>query len=121
MQARKFRSRQLAVAWAAGGASAARYFADVRRHWSQFRVIDQPPLPPEHVVSEVQLSANVIAYRLPNTAGGLEVNGVAYSGLVNNASGLPFEQMNAYLPKGDHSLATLILNYFLQNDLNRLP
>ncbi len=104
-----------------GDASAAGFFAYVRKNWSQFRVIDGPAPKPMPVLSQVALSPNIVAYRLPDTAGGLEVNGVAYSGLVHHASGLPFEQMNVALPAKDHALATAVLNYFLANDLTSLP
>ncbi len=103
-----------------GDASAAAFFAYVRQNWSQFRVIDGPAPKPEQVLSQVALSPNVVAYRLPNT-GALEVNGVAYSGLVDHPSGLPFEQMNVTLPARDHGLATTLLNYFLADDLQSLP
>ncbi len=103
-----------------GDSSAAAFFAYVRQNWAQFRVIDVPAPKPEHVLSQVALSPNVVAYRLPAT-GEFEVNGVAYSGLVDHRSGLPFEQMNVTLPQKDHALATTVLNYFLANDLQTLP
>lgn len=103
-----------------GDASAAGFFAYVRQNWSQFRIIDGPAPKPVPVLSQVALSQNIVAYRLPDK-GGLEVNGVAYSGLVHHASGLPFEQMNVALPAKDTALATAVLNYFLANDLTSLP
>ncbi len=92
---------------------AAQFFPYLRTHWSQVRVIDAPAPRPVRVISEVFLSPNIAAYRLPDTRDGLEVNGVAYSGLIDHASDITFEQMNAYLPASDHGLATVILNYFL--------
>ncbi len=105
-----------------GDESAAAFFPYVRQHWSQFRIIDGPAPKPAPVLSQVALAPDVVAYRLPNTKSGLEVNGVAYSGLAGAPHyGPPFEQMNATLPAGDHALATVVLNYFLHHDLPNLP
>jgi hypothetical protein len=104
-----------------GDGSAAEYFPYVAQHWSQFQVIEGPPPKPIKVLSEVSLSPTLVAYRLPNASDGLEINGIAYSGLVHHVSVLPFVQMNVELPASDHALATIILNYFIAHDVVHLP
>ena len=104
-----------------GAVPAGAYFAYVRRNWSRFEVVPGPAPTPVKVLSEVYRSPNLIAYRLPDTKDGLEVKGLAYSGLVNDASSIPFESMTVYLPKPDHALATAILDFFEEQALRHLP
>lgn len=103
-----------------GNVSAAQFFPYVRRHWREFLVIPGPAPMPAQVLSQVALSQDVVAYRLPDTPTGFEVNGVAFSQLPSGG-GLPFEQMDTVLSAKDHGLATVTLNYFLSHDLTGLP
>lgn len=100
-----------------GAQAAASFFQAVRDHWSRYQTIPGPPPPKAQVKSEVYLTPNVLAYQLPNTADGLEVNGVAYSGLIGQFTGLTFESMQTVLPSAQHGLASIILNYFLKHNL----
>lgn len=100
-----------------GAPNAAAFFDAIRNNWSRYQVIPGPPPPKVQVQSEVYLGPNVIAYQLRNTPGGLEVNGVAYTGLIGGAGGLSFETMQTYLPPRQHDLASVILNFYLKNDL----
>ncbi len=103
-----------------GNESAAQFFPYVRQHWQSYQVIAGPAPKPAQVLSQVALSQDVVAYRLPDTPTGFAVNGVAYSQLPSGG-GFPFEQMDTVLPAKDHGLATVVLNYFLAHDLTSLP
>lgn len=102
-----------------GDWDAAQYFSAISDNWSQYAVIpNQAPPPTVQVLSEFSISADMIGYRMPNTPSGLEINGVVYSGLVDQAVNVAttFENVRAYLPAADHSMATLILNWAIQHD-----
>ncbi len=103
-----------------GNEAAAEFFPYVRRHWKIFQVIAGPAPKPAQVLSQVTLSQDVVAYRLPDTPTGCEVTGVVYSQLPSGG-GLPFEQMETVLPAKDRGLATVVLDYFLAHDLTSLP
>lgn len=97
---------------------AAQYFSAIRQRWSQYAVVpNQPPPPMVRVASEFTISPNLIAYQMPPTPSGLEVNGVVYTGLINQASYAAFVNIRSYLPAGEHSLATVILNWAISHDL----
>lgn len=56
---------------------------------------------------------DLLAYRLPDTKPGLEVDGVAFSGLIECRDPIAFRD----LPPGEHRLATIILNWGIAHDL----
>lgn len=101
----------------AGTVAAAQFFRTIRDNWNQYTFVSgsSPPTPVK-VLSETHLSANLIAYQLPSTAGGLERNGVAYSELVNHPHSVsPFIGMRTVLPRAEHGMATVSLNYFISH------
>lgn len=74
------------------------------------QVAESPPAG----LTSVPLGSGIMAYSLPNSAGGLQTNGVAYTNLPSAAASVPvFENLSLTLPETEHPLATVILNAFV--------
>jgi hypothetical protein len=100
-----------------GAPTAAEYFKAIREHWSAYEVVPGPPPAMVRVAAEVYLAPDLVAYRLPDTKSGLEVNGVAYTGLIEGHDAISFSDLQTYLPAREHGLATVILNWGIAHDL----
>lgn len=99
-----------------GLTDSARYFSVVQSHWAQYGYPDRPP-PLVPFTATDYLNPALIAYSLPRTSQGLEVNGVAYSGILAHTAGLTFARAQETLPPGEKAMATLSLNYFVGHDI----
>ncbi|HUY56641.1 MAG TPA: DUF4850 domain-containing protein [Candidatus Micrarchaeaceae archaeon] len=71
--------------------------------------------PPAGLQTE-SLASGLIGYSLPDSAAGLQLNGVAYTNLPASTAMPVFENLLVTLPTSEHPLATLILNAFVANE-----
>jgi hypothetical protein len=97
-----------------GATTAAPLFAAVRASWKTYDLGMPVPTPvPGLSVQKtgVQNGPNSMFYSLPNTPGGLSVNGVAYAGILD-CKGNTFMEMQTTLPSSDSDLAKIILEYY---------
>lgn len=89
---------------------AAPYFSWVRQHFSSagWGTYTGPVIP------GYAASSDLSYYQAPNTSTGLHVNGIAYAPFILNPQAtVLFRQAETVLPRGEHGLATLVLNQLL--------
>ncbi|MBI3980239.1 MAG: serine/threonine protein kinase [Chloroflexi bacterium] len=104
------------VTWLHSGpavSEAAPYFEQAARILRQ-QFGGEPSPPPQGIV-RAPISPQLLAYGLPNTSDGLEVNGVAY--FKGESIESTFVSMQVTLPPREHELATILLDTFVATNV----
>ena len=101
----------------------ARYFPWVQDHWSESGFPGPAPSLEPGLTEHFDQGQQLIEYSLHGgvqTQSGLEVNGVAHTGIDPNSLQLTaypgLDRLEVTLPSEDHGLATVILNYYLAHE-----
>jgi len=105
---------EIPACWACFHWQAGKYFPLVQKEAKGNPMLETSPIPN---LKTIFLSPQIVAYSLPNTPDGLEVNGVAHMGILNNKPAQPFKKIEVALPKEQHELATVILNTFIERNI----
>jgi hypothetical protein len=107
--------------WGCAAGDAAQYFPWPRAHWNEIRVAEVPLPQARRLLHKVYLTLRQLAYRAPDTADGLEVDGLVYSSIDGrpDTASTPryplFERVEVALPASLHNLATTMLNPFVRS------
>lgn len=89
---------------------AAPYFSWVRSHFSSagWGTYSGP------IIHGYAAAPDLRFYVAQNTSAGMRVNGIAFAPFINNSqSSVLFRKVQTVLPPGEHALATIVLNYLL--------